>query len=361
MSYSTEHTALDRPGPAARADFGGAAGVPSTAANVSVVIPCLNEERYIGKVLESLARQYEAGRYEIIVVDGMSTDDTRGVIAEFAARHAGVRVRVVDNPARHIPKALNLGIEHADGDLIMRMDAHSVPSANYVRRCAELLSGTKASVVGMPWRIRPGADSAVARAIALAVAHPFGIGDARYRLTGSPAQFVDTVPFGAFRKSLWEEVGGFNESLLANEDYDFNYRIRRRGGLILLDTSAHSEYFARPRLQDLARQYLRYGRWKAQMLKLHPRSVRWRHLVAPAFVSCLVLLGALSWWWWPARWLLSAVVGTYALAALFFAFRLARGGGRALVPLIAIVFFVLHSTWGGGFLLGLLPSTRRDE
>jgi len=216
---------------------------------VSIVIPCFNEERFIFKVLENLAGQYQPGRSEIIVVDGRSTDGTRERVAEFKRAYPNLPVRLVDNPARNIPAGVNLGIEEARGDVIVRMDAHSLPSANYVRRCVEQLGGGAAgegeeevAVVGMPWRIQPGAETRAARAIALAVAHPFGIGDAKYRMperAGAAAEFVDTVPFGVFRKSLWREVGGFNERLLANEDYDFHYRIRERGGRILLDTSGH--------------------------------------------------------------------------------------------------------------------------
>ncbi|MGI8655330.1 MAG: glycosyltransferase family 2 protein [Pyrinomonadaceae bacterium] len=334
------------------------------AATVSVIIPCFNEERFIGKVLENLARQYDGEKYEIIVVDGMSTDRTREVVAEFAAQRAkDVRVRLIDNPARNIPVALNTGIKEARGEIIVRMDAHSVPSINYVRRCVELINGQDAAVVGMPWCIRPGAESRAARAVALAVSHPFGIGDAKYRSPKSHvAQFVDTVPFGVFRKSLWQELGGFNEKLLANEDYDFNYRVRERGGRILLDASEHCEYFARATMAELAKQYFRYGSWKAQMVKLHPRSIKLRQLVAPVFVATLVLLAALSLWWMPALWLLAAVIMLYTSLAILCAVQLARARGEGfdlkLVAAISLAFFVIHSFWGSGFLSGLMRTPR---
>ena len=150
---------------------------------VSIVIPCFNEERYIYKVLENLAGQYQSGRFEIVVVDGRSTDRTRERVADFKRAYPSLHVRLVDNPARNIPAGVNLGIEDARGDVIVRMDAHSIPSANYVRRCVEQLEGAaEVAVVGMPWRIRPGAETRAARSIALAVAHPFGIGDAKYRM-----------------------------------------------------------------------------------------------------------------------------------------------------------------------------------
>lgn len=328
---------------------------------VSIVIPCFNEERYIYKVLENLAGQYQSGRFEIVVVDGRSTDATRERVADFKRAYPNLRVRLVDNPVRNIPAGVNLGIADARGDVIVRMDAHSIPSANYVRRCVEQLeSGDEVAVVGMPWRIRPGAETRAARAVALAVAHPFGIGDAKYRMPErATTEFVDTVPFGVFRKSLWAEVGGFNEALLANEDYDFHYRIRQRGGRILLDASGHSLYFARPTIKELARQYFRYGTWKAQMVKLHPRSLRWRHLVAPAFVAGVASTALVGFWWRPAWLLLGAAVVPYALLSLLCAFGLARRArDMSLLPLVAFIFPVLHVAWGSSFWLGLLRAPR---
>ncbi len=348
----------------ARRHHAEAGSIPSPAADaasVSLVVPCFNEERFIGKVLHNLKEQYPKERYEIVIVDGMSTDGTRAVINDFVAGNPGVAVRVVDNPARNIPSALNLGIAAARGHVIVRMDAHSIPTSNYVRRCVEVLSDSEIAVVGMPWRIRPGVDTTTARSIALAVAHPFGIGDAKYRMSDSlQAQLVDTVPFGAFRKTLWEDLGGFNSDLLTNEDYDFNYRVRLRGGKVLLDTAGYCNYFARPTFRDLAKQYYRYGSWKARMVKLHPRSIKLRHLVAPLFVASVLSLGALSLLTPLALWLLFAVLASYTLLSLFCAFSLARGNGEMkLIPAVVVAFLILHLTWGGGFLLGLLRAPRR--
>lgn len=335
--------------------------VPASPVLVSVVVPCLNEERYIGKVLENLAAQYEAEDFEIVIVDGMSEDGTRQVISEFMEDNPAVQVRVVDNPARHIPTALNRGIEAARGRIIVRMDAHSVPSPNYVRRCVELLEKQEAEVCGMPWRIEPGADRLVARSIALAVAHPFGIGDARYRRSNlSASEFVDTVPFGAFKKSLWKDVGGFNEELLANEDYDFYYRVRQEGGRILLDAAGYSSYYARATIGELARQYFRYGRWKAEMLKSHPQSIRLRQMVAPLFVLTLIVTGITGIFWTPALYLLLLTLGAYSLLAGLFAVQLAaKGKDMRLVLLLPAIFFTIHATWGSGFLLSCLRPPAR--
>jgi succinoglycan biosynthesis protein ExoA len=334
---------------------------PLASPRVSVVVPCYNEEQFIGQVIERLLAQYDEDHFEIIIVDGHSTDGTRAVVAACAARYPHVPIKLVDNPARHIPVALNLGIAAARGEIIARMDAHALPSANYLRRCVELLADDANAVVGMPCVIRAGAETRTAEAIARVVAHPFGIGDAQYRLalTGG-MRAVDTVPFGVFRKSLWQQLGGFDETLLANEDYDFNYRVRRAGGRVLLDTAAHSIYFARPTLGALARQYFRYGRWKAQMLKQHPRSVRWRHTVAPMFVATLTGLVLIGLWWPAAWWLLLLAAGAYLLPALAFACALGRAAKdyRLVAPSLA-AFWVVHFSWGSGFWRGLLWPGRR--
>ena len=328
--------------------------------SVSVVIPCFNEERFIGKVLDNLAQQYEAERFEILIVDGMSQDHTRDVVSQFAAAHPNLNLRIVDNPKRNIPTALNLGVRNASGDIIVRMDAHSVPSKNYVRRCVQLLNEADVDVVGMPWRIQPGADTLIARAIARAVSHPFGIGDAKYRLASSTGtSFVDTVPFGVFRKTLWEKLNGFNEELLANEDYDFNYRVRVNGGKVMLDGSGHCNYFARPTLTALASQYVRYGKWKAQMVKLHPRSIKLRHVVAPVFVLAMALTAFGAWFWKPAAWSFFTLMLTYSVFAFVCATSLAkRARDYKLTLVIPLVFFVLHVSWGSSFLLGLVYHRR---
>ncbi|HCX30037.1 MAG TPA: glycosyltransferase family 2 protein [Blastocatellia bacterium] len=325
---------------------------------VSVVIPCYNEERFIVKALEQLAGQYEKSRFEIIVVDGMSEDRTRDLVSDFKANHPDLSITIIDNPARRIPTALNLGVSAAHAEIIARMDAHAVPSEGYIRRCVEVLGQHNAGVVGMPCRVRAGTNTLLARAIANAVSHPFGIGDAKYRLSKGAAlqEQVDTVAFACFRKSLWKELGGFNESLLTNEDYDFNYRVRLAGLEVILDRSGHCDYFARTSFRDLAAQYRRYGGWKARMIRLHPRSIKARHLVAPAFVLSLVGLLILSVFWPPFALLLSLEIGLYVLLSLAFGWQIMRRNNESLGTLLVLplVFLTIHLTWGTSFLLGLV-------
>jgi glycosyltransferase involved in cell wall biosynthesis len=331
---------------------------------VSVVIPCYNEERFILKALQQLVNQYDRDRYEILVVDGLSSDRTRGLIEGFQRDNPEVSVRIVDNPARNIPTALNLGIAASRGDIIARMDAHAVPSTGYIRRCVEVLSETDAAIVGAPCRVQPGAPTLMARAIAFAVSHPLGIGDAKYRLgkAGPLQEPVDTVAFASFRRSVWDDLGGFNERLLANEDYDFNYRIRQSGRKVILDRREHCDYFARTTLRALATQYCRYGSWKAEMVRLNPSSIRLRHLAAPLFVLSLALLAALGFVWQTAWWILLAEVGMYLLAGFAAGTQamLRTKSSPLIVPLMPLVFATIQLTWGVSFLIRLsgLPVNR---
>lgn len=330
---------------------------------VSVIIPCYNEERFIGNALEQLAHQFELDRYEIIVVDGASDDNSRSVIEDFKRRRPDVSVSLVENPARNIPTALNLGIAAAKGTVIARMDAHAAPSTGYIRRCVEVLQSSTAGAVGMPCLVRAGADTLIARAIAAAVSHPFGIGDAKYRLgsAGPQQEAVDTVAFACFRKSTWKELGGYNESLHTNEDYDFNYRVRRSGRPVILDRGGHCDYFARTTLGALASQYVRYGGWKAEMIRLHPGSTKLRHLVAPVFVASIIVLAIVGILWEPAWWLLLAELVTYLICALVAGVQAAKksNGGLGMVLVMPLVFATIHSTWGSSFLIRLLSPARK--
>lgn len=211
---------------------------------VSIVVPCRNETEYIRPLLDSiLANTYPRDRLEVLIVDGMSDDGTRAVIAEYVARHPVIRL--LDNPKRITPCALNLGISRARGTIIVRMDAHASYPPNYVADLVDWLERTGADNVGGAWVTLPGGDTATARAIAAALSHPFGIGNARYRLGTTELREVDTVPFGCFRRDVFDRVGLFDEELVRNQDDEFNFRLLRAGGRILLVPGVVSHYYAR--------------------------------------------------------------------------------------------------------------------
>jgi len=191
--------------------------------SVSIIIPCFNEQDTICKLLGAVyAQTFPRADLEMVIADGMSTDGTRAEIAAFADDHPDLHIAMADNPAHSIPSALNCALKEAQGEIIVRLDAHSVPYPDYIERCvADLQAGLGENVGGI-WEIHPGAPTWVANSIAVAAAHPLGVGDALYR-HASKASRVDTVPFGAFKRELLALVGFFDEALLTNEDYELTH------------------------------------------------------------------------------------------------------------------------------------------
>ncbi|MBN1668278.1 MAG: glycosyltransferase family 2 protein [Anaerolineales bacterium] len=325
--------------------------------SVSVIIPCYNEQATIGLLLDALYRQsYPVAEMEVVIADGMSSDATRAQIAAFQERHPDLQVQVVDNPDRHIPAGLNIALQAARGDYIMRLDAHSVPVVDYIERCVTALQAGKGRNVGGIIHIRPGADTWISQAIAVAAAHPLGVGDARYRV-GGQAQAVDTVAFGAYDRGLVAEIGPYDESLLTNEDYEFNTRIRQAGGTVWFDPQIRMTYFARASLAALARQYWRYGFWKLRMLLRYPETIRWRQALPPLFVLIFILLGLLSlaWPWLGLLWL-AQVLG-YSLVLLLAGLKAVQKYGRfSLLVGLPLAITTMHFAWGSAFLWSALSS-----
>jgi len=321
---------------------------------VSIIIPCFNEQATIDYLLEAIRQQsYPKEKMEVIIADGLSTDNTRDKIIKFRDENPGLPIRIVENHNRNIPNGLNLAISDAVGEFIIRLDAHSVPSSEYISICVKSLKEGLGNNVGGLWRIKPSGDGWVARSIAHAASHPIGVGDARYRIGGEP-QVVDTVPFGSFRRSLVNSIGMFDESLLANEDYEFNARIREHGGTIWFDPKISSDYFARSDFLALAKQYWRYGYWKFRMLVRYPKTFRWRQL-AGLFVLSWLFLGLLAIWFQIARFFL--IVGAFLYIAILLIFGTQLAVTEKDLPLVIGFPFavgIMHFTWGTAFLWSIL-------
>jgi glycosyltransferase involved in cell wall biosynthesis len=325
---------------------------------VSVIVPCYNEQSTIRLLLDALHQQtYPRANMEVIVSDGMSQDRTREAIAAFQKDFPDLEVRLVDNPLRNIPSGVNRGIEASHGDLIVRFDGHAKPYPDYVENCVKAHGEGRGANVGGVWEIRPSADTWIAKSIAVAAAHPLGVGDALYRHTKQAAE-VDTVPFGSFRRALIEKIGFFDESLLTNEDYEFNARVRKSGGKIWLDPSIRSVYFARATLLELIRQYWRYGFWKWRMLRRYPDTLRWRQALPPLFVVSLIVLAVLSIFVPLTRILLADEILLYLsimiLAGFYSAFRQRKA---YLIPGLPLTIPAMHIAWGSGFLWSMLTSS----
>lgn len=328
--------------------------------SVSIIVPCFNEERTIGLLLQAIRDQTAAPEtLEVLLADGGSTDGTRQAIADFARRHPELRLRLIDNPTRSIPSALNRSIALAHGEVVLRLDAHSIPQPDYVEQCVSVLSQTGAANAGGAWEIHPSAPTWIARSIAAAAGHRLGAGDARYRTSGLAGE-VDTVPFGAYPRAWLARVGAYDESLLTNEDYEYNVRLRQAGGRIWFDPAIRSIYFARSTLGGLARQYARYGFWKARMLRRYPRTLRWRQALPPAFVLAAIGLLVSVPWLRASLCLLGLQWALYAgviLTAGVAQARLRRDA--ALAAGLPLALAVMHLAWGGAFWWGWLTSFRR--
>lgn len=329
---------------------------------VSVIIPCRNEEKTIHHVLEALHQQsFPVEDMEVVIADGFSSDNTRSAIQAFQEAHPGLKVRLIDNPKQIIPAGLNAAIQAAAGEIIVRMDAHSLPEADYVQRSVDAIQSGIAENVGGVWNIQASNDSWIARSIAAAAGNPLAVGDALYRFTDKAA-YVDTVPYGAYKRSLFDEIGLFDETLLANEDYEVNTRIRQAGGRIWLDPAIRCTYFSRPTLRALARQYWGYGYWKAQMLKRYPETLRWRQALPPLFVLGVLFLAILGFFWKPAWIALATVLGLYLLIQLIPALSLARKlKDLSLAPGIVLATLTMHFSWGPALIVGLFSTPDRKK
>ena len=329
--------------------------------NVSIIIPCYNEQTTIALLLDALKRQtYTKSAMEVIIADGGSTDETRQVIQSWQREHADFEIKVVDNPQRTIPSALNIAIKASTGEIIVRLDAHSKPKQDYIARAVAALEEGRGQNVGGVWDICPGSDHWIARSIAAAAGHPIGVGGARYRYTDQPG-YVDTVPFGAFHRGLLDQVGLFDETLLTNEDYEFNARIRQNGGRIWLDPEIRSEYYARKDLKSLSQQYWRYGYWKWQMLRRYPETVRLRQALPPFFVMTLIILTLLAPFFSFPRWALLGTASIYLFILLLAGCQLAiKKHNFKLIGGVPLAIATMHFSWGTGFLWSLL-SPRKSK
>ncbi len=330
--------------------------------NISVIVPCYNEQATIYQLLDAIYGQtYPLDEIEVLVADGLSTDRTREEINDFQLSHPQLEIRIIDNIRRVIPSGLNRAIEAAKGKYILRLDAHSIPNHDYIRNCVKGLEEGLGDNIGGIWKIQSGASTWIAKAIAITASHPLGAGDARYRIGGA-AQEVDTVPFGAFRKELINKIGMFDETLHTNEDYEFNVRLKQSGGRVWMDPSIYSTYFARSTLRDLSKQYLRYGYWKAQMLREYPKTLRWRQIVPPVFVLALIGLGFLSLGWNLARWLLAIIVILYTIVIFGIGIQMSlKHKSISLAIGVPLATATIHLSWGAAFLWGLLIKPSANE
>lgn len=334
---------------------------------ISLIIPCRNERRQIRGFLDSLRNQkLEPGwELEILVADGMSDDGTREVLGEYAA--ASPSTRLIDNPGRIVSTGLNAAIREASGEIVIRLDAHTVYAPDYVRECVRALKQSGADNVGGPW-IAQGRGT-VGKAIAAAFQSPFCTGGGKSHDPAYEGE-VDTVYLGCWPRSAFEKAGGFDPALVRNQDDEFNFRLRRLGGRIWQSPRIQSVYTPRDSITALFRQYMQYGFWKVAVIRKHRALAAWRHAVPPVFVGSILLGAALSLtalllrWPGAAAWIgaaLGAELLLYAAACCAAAVRCSKSLEWRALLMLPGVMGVYHIAYGSGFLAGLIKHALPDS
>jgi glycosyltransferase involved in cell wall biosynthesis len=313
-----------------------------------------NEAEHIEALVEDIAAQIVDADVELVVADGASTDLSVELLRAAAARH-GVALRVLDNPQRWVSPGLNRCIDEADGDLIVRVDCHSRYPPDYLQRCADASEETGAENVG--GIVIAAGRTPAERAVACAMDSPFG-GTVWSRYDSGPRVEVDTVPYGAFTPDAFRLAGLFDETLVRNQDDEFNLRLRLAGGRVVLDPAIRSYYTPRGSFRRLFRQYFGYGRWKPPVMRKHGRPTSARSLAPGIFVGSLLALAALSPLLPNAGRLLSFQAFAYAVGALAFGVRSVRRRGEpwSLLPRVVATFPTFHLAHGLGMLFGLIAS-----
>jgi succinoglycan biosynthesis protein ExoA len=309
---------------------------------LSVIMPVRDEADHLEDAVTAVLAQRYSGELQLVLAVAPSTDTTESIARRLAA--ADPLITVVDNPAGTTPAGLNRAIAVATGDVIARVDAHAELTPGYLERAVAILEETGAANVGGIQRAI--GTTPMQRAVAAAMSSRFGTGDARFHYGGQPGP-IDSVYLGVFRAEVLRQLGGFDEHLLRNQDYELNVRIRQHGGIVWFDPRLEVLYRPRGSVRALASQYWQYGRWKRVTVRKHPGSLRWRQLVPPAAVAAnaaALLASPLSPW-------TLVVPATYLVGVLGVSAVTGAADPRVAIRL-PVVFATMHHSWGAGFLIG---------
>ena len=320
----------------------------SNSLKLSVIVPIDNEERFIEACVASLlAQDFPQEEMELLLVDGASTDRTPELLEKLAKEHPSV-IRVLQNPKRIQSAAMNLGAKAARGTYLIRVDAHADYPPNYFSRCVSLMEETGAQNVGCIWNTQ--GKTPKAQMIAMMLTSPFGVGGAAFR-TGGKSGWVDTVPFGTFRKDYYESIGGFDERLARSEDNEINYRIRKNGGKIYMTDEMAVTYYCRETVSALGRMAFANGKWNVIAAKLCPGSMSLKYFVPLAFVLSLIVMPFLCLLHPVFCWLFAAELVLYLGLSLYFALQKTHEVKKLLR--LWLLFPAFHIPYGLGSLAGL--------
>jgi len=317
---------------------------------VSVIIPVLNEERFLKQSVQAILNQNYSGQFEIILALGPSKDQTNVIAQELAQDK---RIKLVENPSGRTASALNNAIKNSNFDIIVRLDGHAIVDSDYIKNAVNTLLESGADNVG--GLMKAEGTNAFEKSVAAAMTSKFGVGNAPFHVGGKSGE-VDTVYLGTFRKSALERVGYFDESFIRAQDWEMNYRIRKTGGKIWFNPELVVSYRPRKNILQLAKQYFEYGQWRKQVTKTYPETVSMRYLAPPVTVSGLIagfvmvlFSRILEINWLQIGWLAPMVYLTVILLAF-----LSIGSKIGLLSrlYLLLVLPTMHLSWGVGFLKG---------
>ena len=323
----------------------------------SIIIPCRNEEKYIEKCLDSLiAQDFPKEKMEVLVIDGMSEDRTREIISNLKSQISNPPIRLIDNLKKFTNFALNLGIKEAKGEILMLIGAHAGYEKDYVSKCVRCLKEYDADNVGGVMKTLPSENTLFAKAIAFSLSCPFGAGNAYYKsgYSGQP-KWVDTVFGGCYKREVFEKIGLFNENLIRNQDFEFNLRLRRAGGKILLVPNIVSYYYPKSNLRDFFMHNFKDGFSITHPLKLGVRAFSWRHLMPLIFVLGLTGTGILGIFFPIFVWFFLVILGLYLLVNFYFSCEISiKEKNWKYFFVMPTVFAARHIGYGLGSIWGLI-------
>jgi glycosyltransferase involved in cell wall biosynthesis len=324
---------------------------------VSVIIPCRNEEAFIGKVLSNVLNQdYPKELLEVFVVDGLSTDATAEIIKEFSEKYSFINY--LSNEFKVVPFALNQAIRLAKGEIIVRLDAHAIYPKNYISKLVGYLDELKADNVGGVWKTVPADNSLIELAIAEATSGRFGIGNAHYRLGAKEVKEVDTVPYGCYRRDVFDRIGLFDEELVRNQDDEFNARLIKNGGKIFLVPDVEIIYFARDSVNKMCRMFYQYGLFKPLVNRKLGSAATLRQFAPPMFTLLLFTLIAGSFSNIIMLIPLAAVLTLHMLSGIIAAYPSTKKNKKyALFFVMPVLYLFIHLSYGIGYLEGILRFT----
>ena len=320
----------------------------------SIIIPCLNEEKFIGKCLDSvLANDYPQGKFEILAIDGMSADKTREILKKYIKKYPFIRC--LDNPKKVTPCALNIGIKNAKGNIIIRMDAHAAYKKDYISNCIKYLRKYQADNIGGIWKIKSRKNNLMGNSIALASSHIFSGGNAYYRIGCKKPMQVDTVPFGCYKKNIFKKIGFFNENLVRSQDMEFNLRLKKAGGKIVLHPKIISYYYTRSTLRDIFKHRFKDGIWAIYPLRFIKMPLSIRHYVPLGLALSLIILAIASFFNSVFLILFLLEVFLYFTVNIFCSCQIAiKRRIYKYLLILPIVFFVQHISYGLGSIYGTI-------